>query len=1848
MNISFFIYLFILYLISKSNEQQEITKIEINKTINGELSKNKFAYYSLEIIKDATHPEDYLIIKLEHNSNEIFSDPNMYISDTEKYPSPQNFNWSCTKYGNDIITIHNTYIKKGKIFYISVTCDNKCVYTLTINLNHIISITPQKIFSFKINKGNSMLFNFKTKSTEYEHLSLQFLSQDLSPYIIYISNNDQPSSSNTFKLRPAWINGYIFDIRKNDTKSYCINCEYKILIQAPKYDASIRLLFSYFENDIIIPHHLQIFDSIVDKHVKCYKSPMNDKEEIDSFVLSITLFTGSLFLREYGFIDNIEKKYESLNDDNSHHIITEKLIVFPKEKMKKFKEIQKDLPYYNDSYFHYCLKVDNECNDASFLLGGYFSNDTEKYQKLNMLMIGKSVKGYLPKNQATKYKILDLSSDSDISLNIDIRVGNPIFYAYFNENSLKNNPIINKEYINNLIKENKILFSTKTLNGASIRILNQDNICHKEKKGIVTEVEKLNCAIYAIVYCENEENIACQYRITAVNRKSSSYIIPKTLYYGSLMKEEKDSYNFGIYDENIESVTIVLNTLTGNTFLNVSVYATNKKEVIKYSKKGEIFEPLSLTITDKDLKSDEGIQNNFDINIISSIYSTYSIYYYTTNKKLNKKDYQIKEIDLISEKSRFILDNISKRHFFIVYMFEINEIHIKNNEDLIISLSKASSEDFYLYLFDKFSEFEYSKDKETKIITINGFKAKNDYNNMIVIENSNKLFRVGKYYLFAVRKYYPENKKTNIIQYDNIFLRVSMKSTQLILSESLIQTEIFYTNYDYQRYLYKHILDYPFSLSINLYYGKIDIYIDFKEISNERIKNIQNEQFYLKHFNIEKYDYIKISYETLMEKCKANCIISILIKKVGTQNAKYDIIAYSKSDTPILLNQGKLIRNEIHIDEEHKYIIKDIPKENDGKVMIKFQKGEGKIYMTYYCKENEENEEKIKKEYPIWYAENSHYGQFLKIPSIDLLKEEYSNCFYQINIIGIETSIFKEIEYTIIYNYNADEITLNNPIKSHVKQGEIQYFTFSISKEDKHLYVSLYCTDGDADLYMNYGKDLPTLDDYDWYSSNPQFDYISIDKNENYFVSNGLSDIGGIYTVMVYGYTESSFSIFITTHPKKIITLKSNQPSICKSKGKNMIDCYFRFDDLIQSTQINDIDIVFNTNFFYGFGDIYVNLIDNSEDDIIDKFPSKMKHDYSNTERNKMNFLKIHIDKNNTKLKLNSILLIGVNCIEECFFEINTAILVKNRKYYYLDQNRQNLFYFEENKEPYTLIFYLTKDINITYELSSYTGEAEILIYQNITTFNKTTKEFEYEYIHIASTKLTNKNSYFNSIYNNTKNVNQNLYFKITPKSNIGFYIQLNYESQWTRVPIGKEITYQITKDQFNGYFDLFPEYNSVIISIKCNDDDVKGSIYATLNIYQRNIGNTEGKNNPFNFLIPNPDNAFYKGKTDPIFNTASIRIKGITNDYIGKDRNVRVLFSVYIKSNYTIEKSLSVIISPNVNFYKRIDISPLRIYYSSENITENEKSIYELKKIKKNDDMFVIELSPCKGKIEASITDKLQYYFKYEEDENKKNIRIINPNRYILLSLNMTSENYYLHVRGIQDEKDLKCSLNKKKCVTEVNYMLYYYTTNNKNFYATNKKAYLKSSKNGIGKIKLEMNNLNKKDIYGRVSQINEIHYKLFISTSPNDYSKMDSLCYLSKMSSLPNGVKHNITKNVIYISGLKNGEIYYINVLIENPDTGELFIFNPIIVEVDSFNILLVTIAILIIVLLVIGIIYYQRKYFMAEKIIEYERADIMNMARIPQIQSVTEMANIIKNKENEKQKEKYTKLTDSDNKI
>jgi hypothetical protein len=967
-------------------------------------------------------------------------------------------------------------------------------------------------------------------------------------------------------------------------------------------------------------------------------------------------------------------------------------------------------------------------------------------------------------------------------------------------------------------------------------------------------------------------------------------------------KESTKLFNSNIKNK-LEEYNIIENfRYNNNQFCETREFFTHKDFI-----KGEIKGKGRFGIVYSGLCSNSGeivaikIYDNISKEKIENICDNIKDLYYLNHPNL------IRAIPLID--SCNLINFNHKEYFSIIYEISNGD----SLKDLINKFGELSEIILQKYSFDILQGLQYLHIRK-------------------IFENSNKYFKVGKFYLFVVREEIPEkNTSENVNDFDIIYMRVSMKSSELILIESFIQSEYFYTNYNEQFYYYNHLsIDLPFSLSLTLYYGKIDIYIDFKEITKERVNNSKNQYFYLKHFNVEKSDYIKISSESIKEHClySNNCPIYIYIKKVGEQNVKFDIIALSRTDEPILLNQGKLIRYEIHVNEKQKYIIKDIPEEIDGKVMIRFEEGDGRVYMTFQCEEED-------KDNHLWQAETDFYGKILKVPSYKTLDTADLTCYYSIYIIGTDNSFKSFIKYTIIYNYYADEITLNEPIKSHIKTGEIHYYTFSIDENENSLYISLYCSEGDSDLYVNYGKTLPTTKEYNWFSSNPQFDYVQINKNDNYFISNGLSNIGGIYTLMIYGFIESSYSLFVTSHPKKIIPLNSNSPSICQSKGKNEIDCFFRFDNLITSSEIDDIDIVFSVNFIYGVGDIFVNLVNNIEGDIFNKFPSRKKSDYSNTQRNKRNFLKIHIEKTHYKLTRNSILLIGVDCLESCFFEINSAILEKNKLYHYLDVNRQNLFYLEKNSNPFILTFYKTKELNLNYEINTYTGEAEVLVYQNISTYNEKSKNYSYEYVHLGSTLITKNNPYYNFIIHHKKDLNQKIYFKITPKQNIGFYIQLNYESEWTRVPIGKEITYQVTKNIFNGYFDLFEEYNSTILSVRCNDEKAKATIFSTINIYKRNAQNTTDKTNPFNFLIPDNKNAQYKGTTDPITRSVSIKIKNVNFDDIDDDGNVRVLFSIHLKYNESnsdnIDKSISIIISPFVNYYKRIEVYPLSLYYSSD-----------------------------------------------------------------------------------------------------------------------------------------------------------------------------------------------------------------------------------------------------------------------------------------------------------------------------
>ena len=116
----------------------------------------------------------------------------------------------------------------------------------------------------------------------------------------------------------------------------------------------------------------------------------------------------------------------------------------------------------------------------------------------------------------------------------------------------------------------------------------------------------------------------------------------------------------------------------------------------------------------------------------------------------------------------------------------------------------------------------------------------------------------------------------------------------------------------------------------------------------------------------------------------------------------------------------------------------------------------------------------------------------------------------------------------------------------------------------------------------------------------------------------------------------------------------------------------------------------------------------------------------------------------------------------------------------------------------------------------------------------------------------------------------------------------------------------------------------------------------------------------------------------------------------------------------------------------------------------------------------------------------------------------------------------------------------------------------------------------------------------------------------------------------------------NEIEVKNLDKNKNYYINVLVTNIKTGQLFTFDPVQLIPNkriSNNILIILLSIGIVVLIFV-IFYFYRKYRIAKAIVNYESNDIKNMGTIPK--SITELKKIQEEK-NKQSKDKYNSLTE-----
>ena len=135
-NINYLILLFSLFCIIIS---QKIKPITIGVPIKGRMEIDESHEYFQLTLPETIEGKILQVTTRQNKQEEIitdepFSDPDVYISKENKYPSsPRSSDWFSERYGSDVLTIPSEALAPGETLYIGMYCQFKCRYHLNIS-----------------------------------------------------------------------------------------------------------------------------------------------------------------------------------------------------------------------------------------------------------------------------------------------------------------------------------------------------------------------------------------------------------------------------------------------------------------------------------------------------------------------------------------------------------------------------------------------------------------------------------------------------------------------------------------------------------------------------------------------------------------------------------------------------------------------------------------------------------------------------------------------------------------------------------------------------------------------------------------------------------------------------------------------------------------------------------------------------------------------------------------------------------------------------------------------------------------------------------------------------------------------------------------------------------------------------------------------------------------------------------------------------------------------------------------------------------------------------------------------------------------------------------------------------------------------------------------------------------------------------------------------------------------------------------------------------------------------------------------------------------------------------------
>ena len=1451
---------------------------------------------------------------------------------------------------------------------------------------------------------------------------------------------------------------------------------------------------------------------------------------------------------------------------------------------------------------------------TSYLLKIFFENQFEKYQKFNFLYTGVNLNGYLPKNSVTKYRAVEFSKNSDVTFDIQVNSGNLSVYGYVCEEmrnckfTFENFEPNSKNFLFlflNFFLEIGLLESTKTPNGYKVTIPDSINTCHRKlekEESFKNEVASLPCAVLAILKCEGSE--PCSYTIISSHTNSITKLKERKPHYQIISYNQTDTYKINIDDEKISNITIILNSITGDADLFVT--GLNNNFDSRSVNEGYIPDVIGIT------KSEffPSIKGEYLINVKGATFASYSIYYYTHKiDEMQPNQVNNKTLAITLETGRIIkgytIEESNKPNLKI-YSYNPKILPDSDKLDIRITLTPEHSEYHMYVLFD----IDNIQLDDSKNYYITNYLWKSNLNHEIVIKKTDQNYIKDKdYYIIIVPKinYFLNNfsnstnfKNTNNTIHAFFYLGVTTEDKPFVIQEGIPNSITLDSDYNSQNYWYYHYnISNPVFVSLNVFYGRVDIFIDLwwsEDISSSKtvIKALDTDSNYIR-ISPEKLKYLLSAGFNNQIKDFNNTIIPlyILIKKSSSLDSQYLLAVKSHESKPEKL-QPEIVRSEILLTGEYRNYFLHLRNNSTGMINIVFNSGYGDLYMNIYSYNDYENADNYPNATNYMHKAHNYYrGKTISI-SNNLLSKCLGSCKILLSIHGNNLGYLDDkIEYGLSYYKEVLKINQNQPFHNRINEGEIQFLRVFFGEDTKNIYISLTNMDGDADIYVNFGSDLPTFDKYTWSSTTIKSEFIEFNKNDNFFIVNNLQNLSGEYTIMITGFTKTSYSLYITSHPKKILPLNDNSPASCYTK-ENSEYCYFRYDDVYDyDTVINDsynsnnspikkdVDLVINTNFFYGSGVIFGKLYDDTDYDILKDFPDENNYDYSNILSNYRNLLYLEINKNNLKYNLNSTLLISVKCENKCFFDL-TATRQYESTITYLDTRKENIYYLKKSNSSLLFIYYNNKQGDIDYNLRAFAGSANVRLLTNDTAVEGI-KENIYIDEFNSTSDLKSENDIHKKITFKQLGIYQNLYFKILPQSNYAFSLRITYQHDWQEIKMGKVQTYSVDriKKKFHGYLTLHDEYDRIILSITTNNKNLTAYCYVKYIYSDKNdfINKTSENFSRESYMIPNELDFDFKGDNLNLLSLIAIKLPKLKKN--SKNESVKVLFSVFLfdhsESKEISDIKLNIRASPKIDNIT-VSIIPqnsIELVHVEGYDSDSSIHIYDLKRNNNEDDVLFLEVSSCMGTVDVYLSTKI-INNKIDAQKNSFYPNSIEQSngRTVYIYKNLNRDNYYLLINGknvFSKDCDFQLKINKQNCENKISQVLLnYYTRKSSDLVnipnIVNQGMNLIFDVLGYDSIRLKWKPLL--EIYENLSfhqhedveeyKLAPVKYNVFVSMAINDYMYMDSVCYLNTFENVNNKdlkIAISDSKSEARISNMKAGRKYFLNVLATNVYTKDVY---------------------------------------------------------------------------------------------